>query len=218
MTIQKLTLKSLSDLAYDRIDSAILNGDLAPGAQVSEAELAIRLGISRGPLREALSRLEGRKLVRRIRQQGVVIIDLTDREINDILQMREVMEGFACRLAAQNMTDLQLKDLDSCVETRILAHVNTPPRSDLHYRIAENCGNEYLRDLLCLDLYYRLRLYRARTGQIQDHYEGAVEEHRQIVRALQARDADRAETLMRSHVARARERLNLDITRALNAS
>lgn len=210
-TMQKLTLKSLADLAYDRIDSAILSGDLAPGAQVSEAELAIRLGISRGPLREALSRLEGRKLVRRIRQQGVVIVDLTDREINDILQMREVMEGFACRLAAQNMTDSQLASLDSCIETRILAHANTPARSDLHYRIAENCGNDYLRDLLCLDLYYRLRLYRARTGQIPDHYEGAIEEHRQIVRALQARDADLAEALMRRHVARARERLNLDL-------
>lgn len=214
-TMQKLTLKSLADLAYDRLDGAILSGDLAPGAQVSEAELAIRLGISRGPLREALSRLEGRKLVKRIRQQGVVIVDLTDREIHDILQMREVMEGFACRLAAQNMTDAQLRDLDDCIETRILAHANTPARSDLHYRIAENCGNEYLRDLLCLDLYYRLRLYRARTGQIPDHYEGAVEEHRQIVRALQQRDADLAESLMRRHVARARERLDLDLLRKL---
>jgi len=212
VTIQKLTVKSLTDLAYDRIDSAILSGEFAPGMQVSEAELAIRLGISRGPLREALSRLEGRKLVKRVRQQGVAIVDLTDREIYDILIMREILEGVACRFAAVNMSDDRLAALDACVETRIVAYDETPVRRDLHYIIADGCGNTYLRDVLCFDLYYRLRLYRVRTGQIADHYESAVEEHRQIVAALQKRDADLAESLMRSHVTRARDRLRIDLS------
>ncbi len=74
---------------------------------------------------------------------------------------------------------------------------------DLHVRIAEGCGNARIRRLLCDELYHLLRLYRARSGDQPGRREDAFSEHWQILRAMKARDADLAESLMRTHIGRA---------------
>jgi DNA-binding GntR family transcriptional regulator len=73
----------------------------------------------------------------------------------------------------------------------------------LHVRIAEGCGNDRIRRLLCDELYHLLRLYRARSGDQPGRREDAFSEHWQILRAMRARDADLAESLMRTHIGRA---------------
>lgn len=206
-----LNTSSLADQAYERLDNAILTGSLAPGTLLSEAELSIQLGISRGPLREALSRLEGRKLVRRVRQQGVSVVNLTDHEVLELMQVREVLEGLACRLATVNMSDEQLQTLADC-DMGYYGGIDDPSsNNDIHFRIARGCGNALLCDYLTKDLYYLWRLYRYRTGSKEGHSQAAQAAHREIIAAMQKRNADLAEHLMKAHIANARTALNLNV-------
>jgi DNA-binding GntR family transcriptional regulator len=204
-----LQFASLADKAYERLDRAILTGQLAPGTLLKEAELAVQLGTSRGPVREALSRLEGRKLVRRVRQQGVIVVELTDDEVAEIMHLREVLEGLACRLGAVAMSDKQLAELSYCKPGAI----NDPTGDgDMHFMIAKSCGSKYLQDYLCNDLYYLWRLFRYRTGMQVTHSKEASLEHRAIVAAMQARNPELAETLMRQHIRNAIKALNLNLS------
>jgi DNA-binding GntR family transcriptional regulator len=221
-TVKRLAAQTLADRACDMLDQAILNGELPPGTQFSEAELALRLGISRGPLREAISRLEGRRLVERVPHIGVRVVALSDWDISEIFAIREVMEGLACRLATLHMSDVELDELEACVEFR---HVSAEPPAtsplhrkphkwDFHSRVAQGSRNAQLIQYLCGDMYYLLRLYRARTG-VTPMRAGADDEHREILRAMRARDGELAERLMRQHVAGSRASLALsaDISR-----
>jgi len=121
--------------------------------------------------------------------------------------MREAAEGMACRLAALNMSDERLAALARNLEVQrpgARGRRSTKDRGlDLHSLIARGCGNSRIEQLLCGELYHLLRLYRRRSGDTPGRRDQAFAEHWQIVRALQARDPDLAESLMRSHIARA---------------
>ena len=215
MGVERIDVRTLADVAYDMLERAILNGDLAPGVALGEAELAGRLGISRGPLREAISRLEGRRLLTRIPHVGVRVIHLCDAEGGDIFAMREVLEGLAARLAAQRMT---ADEIDALAASAGFRHrkptegVTTAAavRDDFHVRLVQGSRNARLIGTLCSDMYTLLRLYRIRSGSTPARAH-APDEHLEIVAAIRLRDADAAERLMRAHVTRARDSLNLDI-------
>jgi DNA-binding GntR family transcriptional regulator len=214
--VRRLAVQTLADRACEMLDQAILDGALPPGTQLSEGELALRLGISRGPLREAISRLEGRRLIERVPHIGVRVVALSDWDVSEIFSIREVMEGLACRLAARHMSEADFDGLEKCVEYR---HVSAePPQTsplhrrphdwDFHSRIAQGSRNAQLIQYLCGDMYYLLRLYRARTG-VTPMRADADNEHREILRAMRARDGELAEKLMREHVIGSRESLRL---------
>lgn len=213
MGVGRIDVQTLADLACDTLERAILNGTLPPGAQLGEAELAGQLGISRGPLREAINRLEGRRLVQRVPHVGVRVVSLPDREVNEILVMREALEGLACRLAAQHMTSAELDALDAATDFRHHPPTVDDPRraasDDFHVRIAQGSRNTRLIDYLCCDMYPLLRLCRTRSGGTPMR-AGSAAEHREIAAAIRAGDGDAAERLMRAHVARARLSLALD--------
>ncbi|MFX4221867.1 MAG: GntR family transcriptional regulator [Thalassobaculum sp.] len=88
-TTQPLTSTNLSMLAFERLEQAIMSGELKPGERLSEVTLARRYGISRGPLREAIGRLEGRNLVERQANQGARVVSLDQAQILDLLVIRE---------------------------------------------------------------------------------------------------------------------------------
>jgi DNA-binding GntR family transcriptional regulator len=214
MGVQRIDVQTLADVAYDMLERAILNGDLAPGAALGEAELAGRLGISRGPLREAINRLEGRRLLQRIPHVGVRVICLSDGEVGEILAMREVLEGLAARLAAQRMTEPEIDALAACAGFRHRKPAedgtgSAPASHDFHVRLVQGSRSPRLIGTLCNDMYSLLRLYRIRSGSTPAR-ANAPEEHLEIVAAIRARDADAAERLTRAHVVRARDSLNLD--------
>ncbi|RYG95677.1 MAG: GntR family transcriptional regulator, partial [Alphaproteobacteria bacterium] len=102
--IQPIIRSSLSAEAFDKVVEAITSGEFEPGQRLSEAELARNLGISRGPLREALGRLEGR-LVKRTPRIGVHVISFTREDLESLFLTREALEGMSARLAAERMTD-----------------------------------------------------------------------------------------------------------------
>ncbi len=202
---------SLTDKVFDRLIEAIEKGDLPLGSRIREAALARQFGISRGPLREALRRLEGRKLVKHSQNLGVRICALSLEDVIEIFQIREVLEGIACRLATEKMSQRELDDLAKLLEkhqTQILrqrgeAYFQRAGDLDFHFRIAKSCGNRRLIDLLCDELYYLVRIHRYRSSVRPGRSLKALEEHQAIVEAMRSRDAERAEQLMRTHVGRA---------------
>ncbi len=210
--VERIDVQTLTDLACETLERAILNGSLPPGAPLGEAELAGQLGISRGPLREAISRLVGRRLVQRVPHVGVRVVCLSDWDVSEIFAMREVLEGLAARLASQYMTRGELDALEACAEFRHRPMADGAPRArtadDFHVRVAEGSRNARLIEYLCRDMYSLLRLYRTRSGGTLMR-AASSDEHREIVAAMRARDGDAAERLMRAHVARARASLEL---------
>src|ERR1700742_1521554 len=112
----KVQAQSLVDVVAERIEAAIIGGQLEPGSRLSEQALAASLGVSRGPLREAIRRLEGRKLLERTTNIGVRVAALSLKDLNELLQVREALEGLACALAAANMTDKEIAALRALLD------------------------------------------------------------------------------------------------------
>src|SRR6266404_6889724 len=103
--------QTLVDELVAKLEGAIFRGEFPPGARIREARVANSLGVGRGPLREAVRRLEGRKLVVRHPNRGTSITTLTKTELAELFEVREALEVAACRLAAKNITDEAIEKL-----------------------------------------------------------------------------------------------------------
>ena len=192
----------------------IYDGRLAQGAPINEAAVAEEFGVSRGPVREAVRRLQGLQLVTREPYIKARVITLTKEGARELFEMRMALEGVACRLAAERMTtdaiDELLRELELNRQRPLTSTGEqvAPTRIfDLHESIVRSCGNNRIIDALCGDLYHLLRMYRSRSGAVRERKNQAYAEHWQIVRALRTRDGELAESLMRSHVAHGADHL-----------
>lgn len=209
--IQPIVAASLSSEAFDKVVEAITSGEFDPGQRLSEAELARNLGISRGPLREALGRLEGR-LVKRTPRIGVHVISFTREDLEALFLTREALEGMCARLAAERMTEAQLKALRTLLQSHAHkpevasgeAYVQRSRDDDFHFSIIHGARCDRLERLLMDEIYYQLRIHRRKSSTQPGRAQAALKEHRQIVEALETRDPDRAEAAMRKHLRNAR--------------
>ena len=210
-----LDVRTLADQAFEKIVTAIVKGDLAPGSRISESLLARTFGISRGPLREAIRRLEGRKLVTRTPHVGARVVSLTTDDLIEIFFVREALEGMACRLATERMSDREIEGLaDKLMDhergedlSKGAGYFQEAGDQDFHFLIAQGSRSVKLIELLCDDLYDLMRVYRFRSSVHPGRARQALVEHRDILGAMRARDPDRAEKLMRAHIAHARRNL-----------
>lgn len=209
----KVSAQSLVDTLAERIEAAIISGDLQPGSKISEQALAASLGVSRGPLREAIRRLEGRKLLQRTPNIGVRVASLSPGDLYEVLQVREALEGMACALAAVNMTDDELEALSELLEQHQqqksvqegTGYYQESKDFDFHFRIVKGSRNARLVQMLCEDLYYLLRVYRYKSSTKPGRAKQALREHKDIVAALMRRDPVDAERKMRLHISNARK-------------
>ena len=206
---------SLAEGIFRKLLNQIYNGDLAAGTELKEAVVAEEFGVSRGPVREAIRRLQGFQLVTREPYQRARVVELTPDFIRQLFEVRMALEGMAFNLAAQRMTDEDLRRIGEELEAfraRSIASGNgsdMPAEKvfDFHERIVRGCGNERIIEMLCGDMYHLLRIYRKRSGALPERKGQPFQEHWQILRALQARDGQLAESLMRAHIGRANELL-----------
>ncbi|WP_237133929.1 GntR family transcriptional regulator [Pseudohongiella sp. O18] len=207
--------QTLSDGAFERIQTAIVKGDIAPGTRLSEQYLSDTFGIGRGPLREAIRRLEGRRLVVRIPHAGIRVASLSVAELIELYYVREALEGMACRLAAQHMTEEEIAGLRQVLarhEQHAGLHTNESyyqqeGELDLHYLIIQGSRNHMLHELLCSDLYHLVRMYRYRFSTTPDRPQQAFSEHHRIIEAIADRDGELAELLMRRHISASRRNI-----------
>lgn len=201
---------SLKEKAYAEIRRRILSGELSADAPLSEYQLATELEISRTPVREAVKRLEREGLVHSIPNRGTVVAELTVRDISEIYQVREQLEGFAARLAAETMSEESIQKLEEEIDTlNTLAsegQLNEVVASDirLHKQIIAATQNSRLIELLGTldDQMYRVRALFPESTQ---WLEATLADHANIVNAIKAHDEHAAENAMRAHLRSARE-------------
>lgn len=208
-----------ADEAFDCLQTAIVKGELAPGDKIGELDLCSRFELTRGPLREALGRLESRGLLVRRPHAGVKVVSLSASELVELYRIREVMEGLAARQAAERMTDQEIADLQATLDThetmieeaRGQAYYQAEGDYDFHHRIATGSRNTKLAQMLLGDLYYMVRMYRYRLSTSAGRPHRALGEHRRIVEAIAHRDGELAEFLMKRHINAARKNIEKKI-------
>ena len=209
----KVQARSLVDVVTERLEAAIISGELPPGKRLSEQGLANSLGVSRGPLREAIRRLEGRALLERTPNIGVRVAALSPAELDDLLVVREALEGMACALATEHLTAGELAELEELLlEHESQKGIQTGEGYyqesrdfDFHFRIARASRNDRLIAMICGDLYDLLRIYRYKSSTLKGRAAQALGEHRQILQALKERNPEKAESKMRAHIRSARK-------------
>jgi len=203
----------LADRLGEALITAVVRGEIPAGARINEPELARRFDVSRGPLREAIRRLEGLHLVRRIPHAGVRVVTLDAAQLTEIYEMREALEGMAARLAARNMNAAEVADLKALLdahERQIEAtggseYYQREGDFDIHYRIIRGSGNARLINFLCGELYHLVRMFRYRSSLVASRPQRALAEHRAITEAIEQHDEELAEMLMRRHISSARQ-------------
>jgi len=204
---------TIPDRIFSLIKEAIVEGQIPAGSKISEPELARSYGISRGPLREAIGRLEACGLVVRRPNIGARVVTLSSAQLLEIFHVREALEGMAARLAAQNMSRDEIIDLRRLLGQhreqieRDAGHAYFQREGDLdfHYRIVQGSHNTRMIQLLCNDLYHLVRLYRYQFGMSSKRGPRAFVEHEHVVDAIERRDAEMAELMMRAHIRASRE-------------
>ena len=215
----QLQTQTRADEAFDCLQTAIVKGDLAPGEKIGEVELCSRFNLTRGPLREALGRLESRGLLVRRPHAGVKVVSVSAAELLELYRIREVMEGLAARQAAERMPDEEIRDLLATLdshekmieEAQGQAYYQAEGDYDFHHRIATGSRNAKLAQMLLGDLYYMVRMYRYRLSTSAGRPHMALGEHRRIVEAIAQRDGELAEFLMKRHITAARKNIEKKI-------
>lgn len=212
-TIQLLKKHSLTTLVQDELERLILRGELAPGDKLNEAQLATRLGVSRGPVREAFRALEQAGLLRTEKNHGVSVKSLSFKEAEEIYQVRAMLDEHIGRLLANSISAEQLGALRQIVESmkraqnsqdgQTYGHLNL----QFHDTMAAAVGNEKL-----LETYRRLvrelSLFRQTALTLEiDAIDQSVHEHEAIIEAIAAGDSTLTESLIRSHLDHGRERI-----------
>jgi len=193
------------------LEQAIITGELAQGSKISEPELAKHYQVSRGPLREALVKLESLGLITRSANIGARVITLTQEDILYHFQIREALEGMAARLAAENIETHELQALYELLDVH-QQHVDDQIANksmhqsgnfDFHLRIIKASKNTKLMSLLNDKLYALIRLFRHQISTHRTDPKQALQEHRALLDAIANREGDLAELLMRRHISRA---------------
>ncbi|ATJ81882.1 GntR family transcriptional regulator [Halomonas beimenensis] len=206
-------VRTLAERVFQQLQDAIVRGELAPGSKITEPGLSRAYGISRGPLREAMRRLEAHRLIERVPHVGARVVKLSIKELLELFDVREALESMAARLAAEHMTAEEIAGLREVLAVherqsdlrRGEAYYQREGDLDFHYRIVQGSHNRMLMGMLCDDLYYLVRLYRTQYSASGTRPQRAFVEHHRIVDAIEAGDAELAELLMRRHVSASRE-------------
>jgi DNA-binding GntR family transcriptional regulator len=201
---------NLRERVYQALKEMIIFKEIPPGEKLDEDSLANQLGVSRTPIRESLYRLENEGIVKIIPRRGAFIVKHSKESINEILSVREVLEGLSAREAANHITDAALEVLESLSEkfsesnVRLLSKEYLQVDVKFHKTIIEASKNEWLISLMNI-LNDHIQMLRLRTVTFQGRPEQSLSEHRRILEALKAGDPLLAESLMREHINNVRE-------------
>ena len=210
-TIALLQNNSLASAVQGELERLILSGELAPGDKLTEMALAARLGVSRGPLREAFRMLEEAGLVRTEKNRGVFVRDIPIDEAIEIFELRATMDELAGRTLAERINPVQLKEVRAMVDAMERAVKAEDSRGyhllnlQFHDRLIEMTGNRKLHDtyrrlIKELSLFRRLNLADGGLLPI------SAGEHRAIVKAIVSGDVEAAGRAMFNHVMESKQR------------
>ena len=196
---------SLREKAYRVIRNCIVTCEFPPGSPLNERELCEMIGVSRTPIREALNRLEKEKLVVITSQKGATVSSITPRVIDEIYQLRDVLEPYVVSIVTPTFSEELLQRF----RHGFMAKPQGPYEalvaldSELHFAIISAFGNEYLNDLIG-NMYTQNERIRFLSTRVPERLNETVQEHLAIVEAMLTRNPQKAADAMREHLKRSR--------------
>lgn len=192
------------EFVYRTLREAIIRGVLPEGRRVQDRLLALELGVSRTPVREALQRLEAEGFLQSVPRLGLIVAEITPQYIEDIYVIRIALEGVAARLAAQRASEADIEiltalnaEIAEATRRRDVHHL-TPLNQQFHQAIYRAARNAPLAELLNR-LHYSVQRFRQSTLSIPERAKEAHDEHVRLLAAIRDRDAERAEAIARAH-------------------
>lgn len=207
---------SQGEAAYAALRQRLIRCELAPGEHITESQLASEIGVGKTPVREALTRLAQEGLVRSMRGHGYEVTPITLGDVQDLFNFRLIVEPAAAQLAAGQVSGADLRRLDALCATRFSSVDDEEGESEylhanylFHTTIAEASGNRRLAEAVRRALDESERLFHLGNVLRNRGEEVVAHEHKELVDALIAGDAETARKLTTAHVA-ASQRLVLD--------
>jgi DNA-binding GntR family transcriptional regulator len=201
--------------AYTAIRDSIISGDYAPGMHLTESELAGIVGVSRTPVHDALLRLKADGLIEMQRNQGARVKTYSDRDIDEIFELRAYLEGYGAELAARYIEDKDIAELEKLAD-EMEAHGVAEDTADLyefsrlnsdfHRAIIDASGSDLLNLLLSQLVDMPLVVLKEHSWRGRANQERSNEQHRDIIEALKNRDPKWARSVMYGHVISTRPR------------
>lgn len=206
--LNKLNLdeyKPLRDVVFEHLREAIVEGRLKPGQRLMEVQLAEQLGVSRTPVREAIRKLELEDLVVMIPRKGAYVANMSLKDIIDLLEIRASLEGLAAYLAAERITDEDIKKLE-LISEELEESINELDIESLLKKDVEfhecifKCTNNKKLHQLINSLWEQV--YRFRVTYVSDYDStiNIIEEHKMILDAIKRRDSELAKQYAMKHI------------------
>ena len=208
----RLAASALYVQVAEQLRARILAHTLAAGSWIDEQALATEFGISRTPLREALKVLATEGLITMKLRRGAYVTEVSERDLAEVYQLLALLESDAAGVVALAASDVQIKELEA-LHAALEASVGHRDRffaanEHFHMRLLEVADNRW-RNQLVADLRKVMKLNRHHSLFKQGRLEASLKEHRQIMAALKARNADRVRQLMQQHFANGKEAASL---------
>lgn len=205
LTLNMNAYLPLRDVVFHTLREAILKGELKPGERLMELQLAAKLGVSRTPIREAIRMLEQEGLAVTIPRKGAEVAKMTEKDMEDVLQVREALDELAATIACEQMTAEQLDALKNTMrefeEFTKTGNVKKIAEADVKFHdiIYQATGNPKLVNMLNN---LREQMYRYRIEYLKDekNYPVLIREHSEIVEGLMAKDKTKVTAAMHCHV------------------
>jgi DNA-binding GntR family transcriptional regulator len=202
--------RNLKEAVHQRLKESIVRGEIAAGAKLLETQLAQKLGVSRTPLREAINRLEQDGFVEIIPRRGAFVKTQSLQEILENLELREVLEGLAVRLAARHATPKMIRKMKACfqgfsarnVEDSISSYAHQNIR--FHNLIIQASQNRKLITII-RNLFDQMDMVRLHTIVLPGRARKSLSEHSAIIRQIEKGSAQTAEKELRTHIADLRQ-------------
>ena len=201
---------AISDTVYERLFAQITNGRLKPGQKITELHIAESEGISRAPVREALKRLASDGLIVLVPRSGCYVCKWTQKDVNEIFDIRERLECLCMEYAIENLDPAQLESLKEkflkCreMDDDRLIREELKLDSKLHDMILEASNSRVLQDILG-KLLARIQVFRACGTNDATRAKRALETHIQILDSILKNNQDKAIKLMREHIMTSRK-------------
>ncbi|NLY30745.1 MAG: GntR family transcriptional regulator [Firmicutes bacterium] len=207
---------------YEMVKEQILNQSIPPGTRIMEGDISEELGVSRTPVREAMSQLERDGLVRVEPRRGIFVKEVCEKDIIDVCEVREVLEALAIRKAAALASDEQVQELRAISQEYADAYLYGEHSQCItldrkfHETLAAIAGNGKLEELIgeISDLVQMTRLMDCRYAA---NFEATIAEHNEIIEAVAAHNVDAAAVALEKHMRRVKGNLISSITRDKNS-
>lgn len=198
----------LKDKVYDALKDAIASMDIyteKDPPKLDERQLAEKLGVSRTPVREALARLEQEGFVEMIPRRGAFVVRKSKREIMEMIHVWAALESMAARMITERASDKEITRLREMFATftddgEIQAHIDEYSQTnvDFHQALISMCGCELIKEITD-NLFLHMRAIRTRSIGERDRATRSIIDHMHIIEALESRNSEEAEKLVREH-------------------